>query len=256
MSSTNTTTPSMMNASKTAAPKRVAKKSDAPVAASASTTVAAPVAPVVATPVASEAKKTVKRAAKTETAPVTASASASASTAPVVASASPSSDAVVDSPVAVEDTWQTDLKSVQSQLLAVREATTAALTALKGLDRRFTRELKEARKNRRKVRKELAEGEKAAPSEFEKPRPISDELGLFLGLGKNAQISRAEVTRSISNYVKSNGLGNGQKIAHNAALRTLMGISETDELTIFNMQKYLNRHYLKLAPAVPVAPKA
>jgi hypothetical protein len=64
------------------------------------------------------------------------------------------------------------------------------------------------------------------------------------------------VTRSISNYVKSNGLGNGQKIAHNAALRTLLGISETDELTIFNMQKYLNRHYLKLTPPAAVPAKA
>ena len=225
--------------------KRVVKKTETVAAVPVPVAASAPAPP-------SEVKKTAKRASKVVDAP-------SASTASVVPVVAGAVDTVVSTATAlpVEDTWQTDLKGVQSQLLAVREATTAALTALKGLERRFTRELKEARKNRRKVRKELAEGEKAAPSEFEKPRPISDELGLFLGLGKSAHISRAEVTRSISNYVKSNGLGNGQKIAHNAALRTLLGISETDELTIFNMQKYLNRHYLKLTPpAVAVPAKA
>ena len=233
----------MMNATK-AAPKRVVKKAE---------TSAVPVVatPVVATPVAAVAapaeKKTVaKRAPKAEAAvaaPVVAAT-------PVVAPATPAVEA------AVEDSWQTDLRAVQTQLLTVRETCSTALAALKALERRFTREVREAKKSRRKARKELAEGETAAPSEFQKLKPISDELSAFLGLGKSAQMSRAEVTRSISGYIKANGLNDGQKVRHNAALRTLLGISETDELTIFNMQKYLNRHYIKPAVAVAAPAKA
>jgi len=241
----------MMNATKPA-PKRVVKKAETSTA-SVSTPVVTPVvaAPVVAAPVvaAPAEKKTVaKRAPKAEVAASAVPVVAATGAVPVTATATPAVEA------AVEDSWQTDLRAVQTQLLSVRETCSTALTALKALERRFTREVREAKKSRRKVRKELAEGETAPPSEFQKLKPISDELSAFLGLGKSAQMSRAEVTRSISGYIKANGLNDGQKVKHNAALRTLLGISETDELTIFNMQKYLNRHYIK--PTVAVAPKA
>ena len=235
----------MMNTTKPA-PKRVTKKAEASVAA-AVPVVAAVATSVVAAPVVPAEKKTVaKRAPKAEAATVAAPVATPVVSAEVVATSG------VETPV--EDSWQTDLRAVQSQLLTVRETCSTALTALKALERRFTREVREAKKSRRKARKELAEGETAAPSEFQKLKPISDELSTFLGLGKSAQMSRAEVTRSISGYIKANGLNDGQKVKHNAALRTLLGISETDELTIFNMQKYLNRHYIK--PAAPVAAKA
>ena len=243
----------MMNATKPA-PKRVVKKSETPVAAAAAVVPVSAAAAAVAVPVVaaapSEKKAVAKRAPKAE---ATASAVPAVEAVPVVA-ATPvvTSTPAVDAPV--EDSWQTDLRAVQTQLLSVRETCSTALTALKALERRFTREVREAKKSRRKARKELAEGETAAPSEFQKLKPISDELSAFLGLGKSAQMSRAEVTRSISGYIKANGLNDGQKVRHNAALRTLLGISETDELTIFNMQKYLNRHYIK--PTVAVAPKA
>jgi hypothetical protein len=247
----------MMNATKPA-PKRVVKKADTtttPVVAAAVATpvVAAPVTATVVPAVAAPAeKKTVaKRAPKAE-------AAVAAAAVPVVAAtsvvASTTAMPAVEAPV--EDSWQTDLRSVQTMLLTARETCSTALAALKALERRVTREVREAKKSRRKARKELAEGETAAPSEFQKLKPISDELSTFLGLGKSAQMSRAEVTRSISGYIKANGLNDGQKVRHNAALRTLLGISETDELTIFNMQKYLNRHYIKPAVAVAVAPKA
>jgi hypothetical protein len=245
----------MMNATKPA-PKRVVKKADAsaPVVPVVAAVVPVTASPAVAAPVA-EKKTVAKRAPKAEAASVVPVVAATGAV-PVVASASASASAsatpAVEAPV--EDSWQTDLRAVQTQLLSVRETCSTALTALKALERRFTREVREAKKSRRKVRKELAEGETAPPSEFQKLKPISDELSAFLGLGKSAQMSRAEVTRSISGYIKANGLNDGQKVRHNAALRTLLGISETDELTIFNMQKYLNRHYIK--PAAPVAAKA
>lgn len=226
MSSNNTTAPSMMNATPAKATKRVSKKTEETVA---------PVAAPAPAPV--EAKETKKRAAKKEAA------------APAPAPAAAPAPVVAATESTEEVTWQQELKAAHDQLTAVRDAASAALKALSRLEKRVGRELKEARKSKRKARKELAEGEVRAPSEFEKPRPISDELSSFLGLGKGAQMSRGDVTKAISAYVKSNGLGNGQKINPNAALRKLLGVSETEELTIFNMQRYLNRHYLKPATA-------
>lgn len=230
----------MNTATKSAAPKRVMKKADATATA---TPAAAPAKAVpaeskaVVAEVAAPATEKKARATKAAAAP----AATPAPAAPVVA-APATTEATAE-----ETTWQTELRSVQQQLVAVRDAANTALSALKSLERRVSRDLKEARKGKRKARAEPADGAPRPPSEFQKPKQISDELCAFLGLAKGTQLSRAEVTKSVNAYVKKNELNNGQNIKHNAALRALLGISETDELTIFNMQKFLNRHYIKPA---------
>ena len=159
---------------------------------------------------------------------------------------------VAADPVAVEEkTWQEELRLVQDQLALIRDAAASALAASKRLERRAVREVKDARKNRRKQRAPLAEGEERKPSIFQIPVPISDELSVFLGGGKNNQMSRSQVTKAISVYVKENGLNDKHKINPNAALRKLLVVKEGDELTIFNMQSYLQKHYVKVEkPAV------
>jgi chromatin remodeling complex protein RSC6 len=59
-------------------------------------------------------------------------------------------------------------------------------------------------------------------------------------------MSRSQVTKAISAYVKENGLNDKHKITTNPALRKLLNVKEGDELTIFNMQTYLQPHYIKV----------
>ena len=202
-------------------------------------------APVVAVPVVEAPKKVTKAKAAPTATPSVPAAAAAAVEAPVVTAQPVAAEAA-----AVEEkTWQEELRSLQEQLTTIRDAAASALAASKRLERRVTREVKDARKNRRRQRAPLAEGEERKPSIFQIPVPVTDELSLFLGGGKNNQMSRSQVTKAISAYVKANGLNDKHKINPNPALRKLLAVKEGDELTIFNMQSYLQKHYVKAVPA-------
>jgi chromatin remodeling complex protein RSC6 len=62
-------------------------------------------------------------------------------------------------------------------------------------------------------------------------------------------MSRSEVTKAVNNYVKEKGLKNKHDIKPDAALKKLLAIGDGDNLTYFNLQRYLNRHYIKATPA-------
>jgi chromatin remodeling complex protein RSC6 len=49
----------------------------------------------------------------------------------------------------------------------------------------------------------------------------------------------------VNNYVKEKNLKNKHNITPDAALKKLLQVPETEQLTYFNLQKYLNRHYVK-----------
>ncbi len=146
-----------------------------------------------------------------------------------------------------EVSWQVELQTLQAELSKIRDAVVAALSASKRLEKRVGREMRDARKNRRRVRAPPAEGEERKPSIFQVPVPISDELSVFLGGGKGNKMSRSSVTKAVSAYIKENKLNDKHKINPNPALRKLLGVKEGDELTIFNMQSYLQKHYIKPA---------
>jgi hypothetical protein len=229
----------MMNSSSAASSatkaKRVAKKTDE--VAAPAPVVAAP-APVAAAP-AAEAKKAVakKAAAPAPAAPVAAPA------VPVAAPATPA--AATEAPAAPATTLDEDLKSVLTTLTSLRETISTMITEVKRLDKRVHREIKDARKRKRRVRTE-AEGD--APKRltiFEIPLKVSDELCKFLGHPTGTLISRSNVTKQVNNYVKEKGLKNKHNITPDAALKKILQVPEGEQLTYFNLQKYLNKHYIK-----------
>lgn len=112
-------------------------------------------------------------------------------------------------------------------------------------------EIKSMRKDFRKVRQFIEDptGEKAkARSQnngFRKPQTVSPELKSFLNLATDEKISRADVTRRVNEYVTAHSLKNGQKISLDDKLRSLLTPPADVEITFLNIQKYLNRHYIK-----------
>ena len=222
-----------------AAPKSVAKKT-AP-----AKTVAAPVAaaPVAAAPVA-EAPK----AAKAAKAPKAAAAPAAAA-APVVVASTPVEQAAATVVAGPTTTLDEDLKTVTTQLTTLRETVTLLLGQVKKLDKRVHREIKDARKRKRRAKvEEGPDAPKRAPSIFERPVQVTDELCAFLVKPKGTLMSRSEVTKGVNNYVKEKSLKNKHDIKPDAALKKLLLIGEGEPLTYFNLQRYLNRHYIKAAP--------
>jgi len=84
---------------------------------------------------------------------------------------------------------------------------------------------------------------------FITPVPITNDLAAFLGLEKGALISRRDVSKRIYAYAKSHNLQKGKVINTDASLRKLLGVTEKDEVTILNLQKHINKHYIKATPA-------
>lgn len=85
------------------------------------------------------------------------------------------------------------------------------------------------------------------PSGFAKPTPVSDELCDFMKKEKGTHLARTEVTKYIIGYIESQKLqdkSNKKKINPNQSLKELLGVSEKDELTYFNIQKFMNRHFI------------
>jgi chromatin remodeling complex protein RSC6 len=141
------------------------------------------------------------------------------------------------------------MKNVLASLTTLRETVSAMITDVKRLQKRVPRELKDARKRKRRVRAEGEEGAKRGPSIFEIPTKVTDELCKFLGHPAGTLISRSNVTKQINNYVKEKGLKNKHDIKPDAALRKLLAVPETEQLTYFNLQRYLNKHYVKTPAA-------
>ena len=211
-----------------AATKKTVSKKTAPVA----TPVVA--APVVAAP--AEAAKPAKAKKAAAPAPVAA--------APVVAEVTA---APVEAADAAVTSVQDDVKSMLTQANTLRETAAALVAELKRVDKRVARLQKEADKRRRRVKKPV-EGEAVVPrkpSIFELPTPLSNELCSFLGRASGSKESRSNITKAITTYVKEKNLKEKHTIKPDAKLKALLGVAEGDVLTYFNLQRYLNRHYLK-----------
>jgi chromatin remodeling complex protein RSC6 len=219
--------------------KKVTKKEEtAPV-------VAAPAPVAAATPAtpATPAKKSTK---KTEAAPVAAAPVATPT--PVVAAPVETTETAV---VSVQD----DVKSMLTQANTVRETVGALVSELKRLEKRVAKLQKEADKRRRKSKKPV-EGEEVKPrklSIFEVPTGLSNDLCSFLGRANGSKESRSNVTKAITSYVKEHNLKDKHNITPDAKLNSLLGVKDGEVLTYFNLQKYLNHHYLKATPAATTA---
>jgi chromatin remodeling complex protein RSC6 len=224
-------------AAKSATTAAASKKATTPAA---STVVPTP-APVAAEVVAPKSTKASKKEVAAP-APVVA-APAPVVVAPVVATTEAA--AIAEDDIGAQLTSQ--INSLHEQLTAQKAAFAATAASLKVIEKLAARLIKKAGR-KGKSKSKPVDGAPAKPCVFTEPTTVSAELGAFLGLAKGALISRSNVTSGIVNYAKSHNLMNKQAINTDAALRKLLGVTEADNLTILNLQKYLSKHYVKAAP--------
>ena len=177
----------------------------------------------------------------------------------VVKSEPAATPAPVTEPVAVvapapevvkEDDLTSAYSEVTAKLSSVRQQMSSLILEFKTLQKRAERELKAVQKssNKRKQRNATR-----APSGFVKPTLISDQLAEFLGKDKGSLIARTDVTREINAYIRANKLqdpANGRKINPDAKLKKLLTLKPTDELTYFNLQRYMSQHFQKTVKPV------
>ena len=208
-----------------------------------------------------------KTTSKTETEKVTTTA------APVVAAAAPAEKKtkkstvaatpapvvvapVVDAaaePAVVDAATETPLADQSVEFLAKLQQLGVLISSLKAeykvLEKKWTREVKTAQKQSSKRKRKAGN---RAPSGFVKPTKISDELASFLGKDKGSEMARTDVTREINTYIRAHKLQdkeNGRKINPDTKLAALLKLKKTDELTYFNLQKYMSPHFAKAVKA-------
>jgi len=119
----------------------------------------------------------------------------------------------------------------------------------KTLEKKWSRDLKAAQKLNSKRKRKAGN---RAPSGFVKPTRISDELAMFLEKPSGTEMARTEVTREINTYIRNNKLqdsSNGRKINPDTKLASLLKLQKTDELTYFNLQRYMSPHFAKAVKA-------
>ena len=169
-----------------------------------------------------------------------------AAPAPVEPVASASAPAVEEAAAGDVDTSLEDQSTeFQAKLQQLSSLISSLKSEFRVLERKWGRELKSSRKmNSRRKRKT---GNRA-PSGFVKPTRISDELASFLGKEKGAEMARTAVTRDINAYIRTNNLQdttNGRKISPDAKLASLLKLGKEDELTYFNLQRFMSPHFSK-----------
>lgn len=191
------------------------------------------------------------KAASTETAPAVT----------VTVADAPTVDTVFDTaPTATAADSDVDFAAISTEFLAKLNQLSALIGSLKteyrSLEKKWTREIKTAQKTNAKRKRKSGNRQ---PSGFVKPTKISDELAKFLEKPVGSEMARTDVTREINKYIRSHSLQdkeNGRKINPDAKLQTLLKLKKTDELTYFNLQRYMSPHFAKSEKALAAAAAA
>ena len=195
----------------------------------------------------SKPKAVKSKASKAKASPVV---TASAVVAPVVTASAVApavASAVATPAVTADPTLSDQFTQLLGQLSALRSQLTSVTSQVRILSKKTERELKLAHKAGKKKRK----SGNRAPSGFVKPTKISTELANFLGKEKGTEMARTSVTREINSYIREHKLQdpkNGRIILADAKLRKLLKLKKEDELTYFNLQRYMSPHFAKAKP--------
>jgi hypothetical protein len=173
----------------------------------------------------------------------------------VVASDVASTDVVTDviAVPSTESVIASQFASISSKLQQVVAFAATLRSELRALERHAVREIRIAQKASAKKRRKVGN---RAPSGFVKPTLISKELSEFLGKADGAEMARTEVTREINTYIRTNNLQdkeNGRRINPDSKLKSLLKLKKGEELTYFNLQRYMSPHFATAAKSAAAA---
>jgi len=156
-------------------------------------------------------------------------------------------------PVVPDSSLTNAFTELLGQLTSLRSQLTTITGQVRSLQKRTDRELKLAQKaGRRRARK----SGNRAPSGFVKPTLISLELANFLNKAQGTEMARTAVTREINSYIRAHSLQdpkNGRRILPDTKLRKLLKVGKAEELTYFNLQRYMSPHFAKAGQPFPAA---
>jgi chromatin remodeling complex protein RSC6 len=132
-----------------------------------------------------------------------------------------------------------------STLSQFKTQITCMATQLKSLEKTVRKEIKQHK--REIVKKQQSKANKK-PSGFAQASLVSNDLANFLGKEPGTTVARTEVTKFVCNYIRQNDLtneNNKRVINPDDKLKTLLGVNDDTVVTYFNLQRFMNRHFVK-----------
>jgi chromatin remodeling complex protein RSC6 len=150
--------------------------------------------------------------------------------------------------IEVQEELFSQFEQLVNQLGVMKNQITSIQQNIKQLEKSVKKQMKGLKKEATKTK---AKGIRA-PSGFAKPSQVTNELCVFMNKTEGTEIARTEVTRALVAYIKENKLentSNSKIISPDEKLKVLLGIEDGQELNYFNIQKYMNKHFIKNAEA-------
>lgn len=138
---------------------------------------------------------------------------------------------------------QACFQDIASSIMSLKSEVSTLYAKLKLLERAVNKEVKTLNKA---VSRNKQKGNRK-PSGFAKSSKISDSLCVFMNKPSGSEVARTEVTKYIINYIKDHNLQrpeNKKFINPDTELKSLLEVPEGDELSYFNLQKYMNKHFV------------
>lgn len=211
-------------------------------------------------------KKTAsKKAAKTEVvAEVAAAVVAPVVAAPAVVESVAAVAAETVAAVAADESKSLSSDAILTAIDAKIQQVSSVIASLKNDSKALRKQIaadkkvadKMAKKSAKKKRV-VVEGEDVKPrnSGFMRPVKISDELASFLGKTAGTVMGRQDANDEIRQYVALNNLketekGKGRNINPDAKLSALLKLPGGEQLTYFNLQKYMKPHFIRIEDVV------
>ena len=131
---------------------------------------------------------------------------------------------------------------ILQNISSVKTSITQLTMQLKNLEKDVKKKMKAYDKINNKPKK----GNRK-PSGFAEPVQVSKELQSFMKLSDGDKVARTEVTKYLSSYIKQHNLKsqeNGRVIVPNEELGNLLGAKEDETITFFNLQRFMNKHFI------------
>jgi hypothetical protein len=192
-------------------------------------------------------KKLIKKPSKAKVAPKSAPAK-------VVETQKPITPSAIVAPVENTVTnYADEFTHLLGQLRSLQSTLKELTTYTASLEKRVAKDQKAVQKRVNGKKRRVSTG---SPSGFSKPGKVSDELRSFLGLKADELVARTEVTKRINSYCKEKGLQDQKDkriLKADKTLQKLLRLKPSDELTFFNLQKYMKVHFPNKEGVFPTA---
>ena len=142
--------------------------------------------------------------------------------------------------------YKNSFESISKKMFEIKNLINDITNEHKQLQKNIQKDLKSIEKKKNKV---ILKKNKREPSGFAKPTKLSDDLCDFLGKPFGTEMARTEVTKFLTSYIKMNNLQQTEdkrKIKPDTKLLKLLNVDINEEVTYFNLQKWMKPHFPKM----------